>query len=108
MLAKLEKDKLTSRVDSLEKEIEILHSELRMARGEEIPAKSGEQESSHRRTKDSTLPADNQVNPFLHLSFEPASISSLSLTKTNKAHTMSISRYEKLHVRSFFGFSFQS
>eukprot|EP00741_Cyanophora_paradoxa_P020974 tig00021319_g20248.t1 len=85
MLMRLERDRLSAKVEGLEatiKQLEAMKAPSAQAETDKKAKKKG---------KDSTLPAEDRVNPYLNLSFEPANAERMNLTKTFKGHTRPIS-----------------
>jgi hypothetical protein len=88
-MVRLEKDKLSGKVDSLTQQLKTLE-ELNNAaaateKKEEVP-----KTTIKKKSKESEWPAD-RANPFLNVNFEPTPATTFNLQKTFKGHAQAIS-----------------
>ena len=102
MLMRLERDRLSSKVEGLEKRVESYQKstsqiQMPMSTTGEIPGdiKSDIKEKTATRklktTSRHTLPTADRENPYAKLDFEPMSVNSYTLQKTFKGHLLSVS-----------------
>ena len=87
MLMKLERDRLASRVASLEAQMRQLEG----ARPAEDAMQATQPPSGPKKPRGATLPPDSRDNPHLEREYAPANVARWGLAKTFQAHSASVS-----------------
>eukprot|EP00002_Diphylleia_rotans_P021042 TRINITY_DN408_c0_g1_i6.p1 TRINITY_DN408_c0_g1~~TRINITY_DN408_c0_g1_i6.p1 ORF type:complete len:545 (-),score=100.08 TRINITY_DN408_c0_g1_i6:56-1690(-) len=94
MLAKLERDRIQAKVESMETTLKQYDATKTTSLQSQVPQVTMDKLQNSKKkksTKDSTLPVEDRVNPFAQLAFTPATVESYTLQKVIKAHDMAIS-----------------
>uniref|UniRef100_A0A7S3GHL0 Sperm-associated antigen 16 protein n=1 Tax=Palpitomonas bilix TaxID=652834 RepID=A0A7S3GHL0_9EUKA len=99
MLMRLERDKLSHKVESLERTVKADVPKRSLPSPNQSGGKSQDKKISmtHAETnkenanEDSVLPPDDRENPFLDSEFDPPKVENMSLRKTFKAHGAAVS-----------------
>jgi len=85
MLIKLERDRVVSRVSSLEAQVR------QMEAGRPTDAEDSGRPQASKKPRGARLPEENLMNPYLTANIEPAPVDRWGLSKTFQGHTASVS-----------------
>ena len=91
MLMRLERDRLSTKVESLDTQLEQLSGATAAAPEEPVPEAPAAQETVKKAPKAAALPLKERANPFASLAFEAVPINGFNLSKTYKGHLLPVS-----------------
>ena len=92
MLVKLERDKLSVRLEKLDLQSSPSKTETSLESSTHYPSRVGLKKNNEKK-KEGGLPLEDRANPFHSVELPQAKLGRLRLINTIKAHTMAISSY---------------